>query len=48
MWVHRNWGLEPVSAPHNRLCHELAGVAGGTIDIGVTVARISHFYVLSR
>ena len=23
VWVHRNWGLEPVSAPHNRLCHEI-------------------------
>lgn len=21
VWVHRNWGLEPVSAPNNRLCH---------------------------
>ena len=23
VWVHRNWGLEPVSAPYNRLCHEI-------------------------
>ena len=23
VWVHRKWELEPVSAPHNRLCHEI-------------------------
>lgn len=21
VWVHRNWGLELVSVPNNRLCH---------------------------
>jgi hypothetical protein len=23
VWVHRKWGLEPVSATYNRLCHEI-------------------------
>jgi hypothetical protein len=48
VWVHRKWGLERVSAPHNRLCHEIAGVAGGTNEIGVTVATNSPRYDFSR
>ena len=48
VWVHRKWGLELASVPHNRLCHEMAGVAGGTIDVGETVATNSPRYVFSR
>lgn len=40
VWVHRKWGLGAVSAPHNRLCHEI-GPGGWLIGTAHQVSGLA-------
>lgn len=46
VWVHRNWGLEPVSDPCNRLCDEIG--PGGWLARAVPRAQVPFADAIGR